>query len=122
MGERQISGARTDLSPSEFKAKMDKVAPKDQKRKEKSKNFWGKLIENMSSLGLLPPVKSDYKGPRGHAHGGSYHSQGGFKASYRVDTTPQPRTHEQWLVDEMAHQAYHDLVDGKGDHDCGHEH
>lgn len=121
--KRTISGVRTDLSPSEFSAKIDSTTPKGQARKSKVKRFFGNLGEVLSSLGFIPVLKSSSstsKVYRGHS-APVHHSGNSFKESYRVETPPR-RTHEQWLIDEMAHQAYHDMVDGKGDHDCGHEH
>jgi len=29
---------------------------------------------------------------------------------------------EKWIIKEMQHEAYNKMVDGKGDHDCEHDH
>ena len=101
------------------------------KDKVKEKKF-GKAMKSM----LLYPVKFvgaifgvteksilDSSRNSGHGHAGAHHhhSSNNFKQSYRVDPPPQ-RSHEDWVRDEMAREAYMKMVDGKGDHDCGHEH
>lgn len=122
--KRTISGVRTDLSPSEFSAKIDSTTPKGQAKKSKAKKFFGNLGEVLSSLGFIPVLKpgssTSSKVYRGHS-APVHHSGNSFKESYRVDPPRRP-THEDMVVAHMAHDAYMDLVDGKGDHDCGHEH
>lgn len=54
-----------------------------------------------------------------HSHS-SHHSahhtpQAAFREQHHFDP-------EKWVIKEMQAEAYHDLVDGKGDHDCDHEH
>ena len=44
---------------------------------------------------------------------------GGIRDRYRHD---QPFDPERAYIDRMQWEAYHDLVDGKGDHDCDHDH
>lgn len=125
MSEDNKSELRKDLSPSEFEAKMDNVAPKGQKTWEKVKGFFGNLLDALSSLGFLPVFTSGSSKTRGHhGHAGgevNYQASSNFRESQRVNTPPT-RTHEQWLIDQMAHEAYYKMVDGKGDHDCDHEH
>ena len=52
-------------------------------------------------------------------------SSKGFRESYHADVRPtQTRNHEQWILDQRAHIAYHSMVDGKGDPqhcDCNHD-
>ena len=48
--KRTISGVRTDLSPSEFSAKIASTTPKGQEKKSKAKKFFGNLGEVLSSL------------------------------------------------------------------------
>ena len=59
-------------------------------------------------------LSSSSRSSNGHA--GAYHnSSNNFKQSYRVDT-PQ-RTHEDMVREHIAHDAYMDMVDGKGDNE-----
>ena len=117
MGEKK-SAVRTDLSPKEF-ASAVKVSNGETKG-TKFKRIFSNLGEILSSLGLIPALNSNSKGHK--HHGGAHHySPNSFKESYRVDPPPQ-RTHEDWVKEQIARDAYMDLVDGKGDHDCGHEH
>ena len=118
MNEKK-SGVRTDLDPSEFADKMCKGVNK----RSRFKDFFSNFSYIISALGLFPMISTGTKVKKGHGHSNvTHYSSSDFKQNYRVENKPQPRTHEQWLVDEMAHEAYHKMVDGKGDHDCNYEH
>lgn len=120
--KKTISGVRTDLSPSEFGARMSKANPKGAKKSGNIKRGFGKVNYILSALGLMPMLTSD-SGSKGHrSHGHVAHTPNSFKESYRVEQTPRARTHEDWVKEEIAQEAYMKMVDGKGDHDCGHEH
>jgi len=118
--KKTISGVKTDLSPSEFSAKLNKVESKGSKSRKNSKGTFGKINYILSALGIIPMLTNDSssKGYRGHGHvGGTPHPANSFKESYRVDPPPQ-RTHEDWVKEQIAKSAYMKMVDGKGDHDC----
>lgn len=119
--KRKISGVRTDLFPEEVEKKLNKNGWKKQQRSSGVKKFFGRLGEFLTSFGILPVMSSShrYKGHRGHAH--DHNTSNNFRDTYRVNPQPQ-RSHEDWVRDEMARDAYMKMVDGKGDHDCGHEH
>ena len=118
MSENKTSGVRADLSPSEFKSKMDQVAPKKSNKGSKIKDFFVKFTDILSSFGLFPVLNSKANN-RSHGHvGGCYnHSSNSFRESYRVDQTPRRRTHEDMVREHIAHDAYMDMVDGKGDNE-----
>lgn len=123
MSDKKVSGVRTDLSPSEFKARMDKVAPKEQQRVKKIKNFFGNLIEILSSLGLFPVLKtSSSKGHRagGHAGGEHHHSSGNnFKENYHVEAPRTPSYDEVVRREIAVHQYIRDTDGIPNDHQCG---
>lgn len=118
--KRKISGVRTDLSPNEFSAKISSVSPKGGSGK-KIRSFFSSLGEILSSFGWIPVLKPSSNSSKGH-RGGHYepahHSSNSLKETYRVEPAPR-RTHEDMVLEHMAYDAYMDLVDGKGDHDCG---
>ena len=114
--KKTISGVRTDLSPSEFSAKLNKVeSNKDAKSSKNSKGTFGKINYVLSALGVMPMLTKDSgsKGRRGHGH--VAHIPNNFRETYRVE--PRPPTHEEMVKAHMAHDAYMDLVDGKGDNE-----
>lgn len=103
-----------EMSPSEFAEKWEKTTGK--KVVSKSRGSFKGFIEILGALGLFPVFSSKSSGRRGHRHvGGGYHSSNSFKESYCVEQTPRARTHEEMVREHIAHDAYMDLVDGKGD-------
>ena len=111
--KKTISGVRTDLSPSEFGARMSKATPKGAKKSENAKKGFGRINYVLSALGLMPMLTND-SGSKGHrGHGPVHHTQNNFRESYRVE--PPRRTHEDMVREHIAHDAYMDMVDGKGD-------
>lgn len=116
--KRTISGVRTDISPSEFGARLKKVENKSEKRSENFKTGFKKVNYILSALGLMPMLTNDSgsRGRRDHGHvSDHHHSSNSFKQSYRVD--PPRRTHEDMVREHIAHDAYMDMVDGKGDNE-----
>lgn len=115
--KKTISGVRTDLSPSEFSAGMKKVENKGAKKGENFKSGFGKFNYILSALGIMPMLTNDSgsKGQRGHGH--AHHTPNSFKESYRVEPTPRTRSHEDMVREHIAHDAYMDMVDGKGDNE-----
>lgn len=115
--KKTISGVRTDLSPSEFGARMSKATPKGAKKSENAKSGFGKINYVLSALGLMPMLTNDSgsKGHRGHGH--APHTPSNFRESYRVEPTPRTRSHEDMVREHIAHDAYMDMVDGKGDNE-----
>ena len=113
--KKQISGVRTDMSLNEFKRNLIPETPR-MKREKLGKKVKGVL----DFFGLMDDGSTASKGGGINLHTSHTSSSQDFRASQRVE--PQPRTHEQWVIEQTAHKAYHKMVDGKGDHDCGHEH
>lgn len=116
-----------------IKEKMNNMSYEELNKKTKSqtkseKTSFGKKIFKLLTwrLRVLAVIfgyddkdLTDSSGPsRGPvSHGGGHVPNPGreFREGYHFDP-------ERWVVKEMQAEAYHDLVDGKGDHDCGHEH
>jgi len=117
--KKTISGVRKDLLPSEFKAKMDSVTPKGQKRMSKVKGFFGNLTEYLSAFGLFPVLSKESKQPRGRMY--SNEPPPSPSASFRESQRFDP---ERAYIQRMQEVAYHQMVDGKGDPepcDCDHD-
>lgn len=118
-----------------IKEKMNNMSYEELNKKTKSqtkseKRSFGKIIFEFLTwrFRVIPAIlgydDKDVKEPtsarRGQvSHGGRPvtppNSGREFREGYHFDP-------EKWVVKEMQAEAYHDLVDGKGDHDCGHEH
>ena len=113
--KRKISGIRKDLSLSE----ISKNLYGSKKIEAKKTSFFRKSINVLKTFGLLPTLNSSSKTGGGSA---SYsNSSNTFREGYRVHPQRQ-RTHEDWEKEQVARATYMSHVDGKGDHDCGHEH
>ncbi len=117
--KKTISGVRKDLSPSEFKAKMDSAVPQGQKRMSKVKGFFSTLTEYLSAFGLFPVLSKESKQPKGRMYGDDapQPSSPSFRESQRFDP-------ERAYIQRIQEMAYHQMVDGKGDPepcDCDHD-
>ena len=111
--ERMKSMTAKEISAISKKAKQKGLMSKF---KDKIKDF----KELLGAYGLIYVPKNSKQGNhRGRVNGVQYSPRESFQENYRVQPTPAPRrTHEDMVVEHMAHDAYMSLVDGKGDHDC----
>ncbi len=120
MSNQKDNNVKAGISMSDF-AKSFGSPMKYQKEADR-KNKFRNIKEFFQGIGLLPTLKGSIsKGSSGvgHVHGGGGGprppSGSDFRASHRVDTTSSKPSHEDMVVAHMAHDAYMDLVDGKGD-------
>lgn len=114
MENKEESGVRTDIPLKDFEKYLAPDTPK-----MKRQRVFLKVKGVLDFFGIIDE-SSSASGSGGINTSTTSSSSQSFRASYHAE--PQQRTHEQWVMDEMAHEAYHKMVDGKGDHDCDHEH
>ena len=112
--KKTISGVRTELSPSEFSANLNKV--ESNKGSKRSKGTFGRINYVLSALGLMPMLTNDSGSKGNRSHGHVHNTPSNFRETYRVDPPPR-RTHEDMVREHIAHDAYMDMVDGKGDNE-----
>lgn len=111
-----ISDKIKNMSPDEFWAKAPAETPR-----MKRQRTWKKVKKVAEILGLDSLGEASSKS-RGRHHGGGAHSAPPPQSSSAAFRQEQAFDYEQWVRKEMAAEAYSKLVDGKGDHDCGHDH
>lgn len=104
------------MSPEEFAKNMPKET-----REMKSGRLWEKIKRFFNALGIGDDYGAYNRNSSSSSSTSHESSSSDFRQSYRADTPPR-RTHEDWVREQIAREAYMQMVDGKGDHDCGHEH
>lgn len=95
------------------------------KNKSSERSTWGRILLFPlrflgSILGIDKETISSYNKSSSHQVNVPHHSHVGHSpATFREQNHFDP---EKWVIKEMQAEAYHDLVDGKGDCDHDHEH
>ena len=129
-----MSNIREEIKRQISNKSFEQIHKEQQNRAEEAKkNEKGSFLKEALSLlfwrfkviaGILGINEKDITSSKGREGGPikeiSYHSTDSLRDRYHHE--PETFNPEKYLIKEMAHEAYYKMVDGKGDHDCGHEH
>ena len=112
-----ISDKIKNMNPDEFW----KSAPAETPRMKRQRT-WKKVKKVLEFLGLDSLGEASSKSGGRHSGGGTYSAPPPQQSSSSAFRQEQAFDYEQWVRKEMAHEAYYKMVDGKGDHECDHDH
>lgn len=113
---KTIEELNNNMTFEEYKQKSLANTKKESKLKKVAKGvalfpfkFLGALF-GVNKENIMSSFGSGNASSCGHSHSAARD----FRSSQRVDPPPR-RTHEDMVREHIAHDAYMDLVDGKGD-------
>ena len=110
MSDKKTSGVKKDISLKEFEAGLAPETPK-----MKRERFFKRVKDVFSFFGIIDEGYSKADSG-GSIINNTPTTNQSFRESHRVE--PQQKSHEDYVREKIAQEAYLKMVDGKGDNDC----